>query len=369
MQPAFPNLQVLSEPLAVAARVSIPIVAIPQPPQRLGMPVSLIPRNELQGNRLSPHQDSFLGDPSFSYLSVYPQKVDSQAILLLTCPLNGRTISRMNKTSTEDRVRVLACLVEGNSVNSTVRMTGIAKTTILRLIEQLGTACKAHHDETVRNLKASRIQVDEIWSFCYAKEKNVPQEKRGQFGFGDVWTWTAIDADSKLMVAYLVGQRDLGYATEFMQDVASRLTDRVQLTSDGFTAYDLAVPDAFGGNVDFAMLVKSYGKPAGYFHGKHVPDVCISCTKKARIGNPDEKHISTSFAERANLSMRMGMRRFTRLTNGHSKKIENHIHMQAIFFAHYNFCRIHSTTKLTPAMSAGLTTKLWEIEDLLELIK
>lgn len=275
----------------------------------------------------------------------------------------------MNKASTEDRVRVISCLIEGNSVNSTVRMTGIAKTTILRLIKSLGEACKAHHDETVRGLNSVRIQCDEIWSFCYAKEKNLPESMRGKFGFGDVWTWTAIDADSKLMIAYLVGQRDTGYATEFMRDVASRLTNRVQLTSDGYAAYNVAVPDAFGHGVDFAQLVKIYGKPAGNFFNKDAPDECIACKKTPLIGNPDDKHISTAFAERSNLTMRMGMRRFTRKTNGHSKKIQNHEHMQAIFFAHYNFCRIHQTLKVTPAMAAGLTTQLWEIEDLLGLIK
>jgi IS1 family transposase len=273
----------------------------------------------------------------------------------------------MNKLATADRVRVLAALVEGCSIRATVRMTGVAKNTVAKLLVDLGTACAKYHDEHVRNLNAKRVQVDEIWSFCYAKERNVPVEKRGQFGYGDVWTWTAIDADSKLIVSYLVGLRDSGYATEFM-DVADRLADRVQLTSDGHNPYMKAVPDAFGNDIDYAALVKIYGKPFGFKSRPDVPDVCIGAKKSTRIGNPDPVHISTSFSERSNLTMRMGMRRFTRLTNAFSKKVENHAHNVALHFMHYNFCRVHQTLRVTPAMEAGLTDHVWELEEIVALL-
>ncbi len=274
----------------------------------------------------------------------------------------------MNRLSTADRVRVISALVEGCSIRATVRMTGVAKNTIVKLLADIGFACAKYHDEHVRNLKSSKIQVDEIWSFTYAKEKNLPADKRGQLGYGDTWTWTAIDAESKLCVSYLVGERDTGYATEFMRDVASRLANRVQLTSDGHHAYIMAVADAFGDNIDFAQLVKIYGKPAGHFHDRSIPDVCIGAKKTQRTCNPDEKHVSTSFAERQNLTMRMAMRRFTRLTNAFSKKIENHAHNVALHFMHYNFCRVHQTLRVTPAMEAGLSDHVWEIEELVALL-
>jgi IS1 family transposase len=275
----------------------------------------------------------------------------------------------MNKLSTAERVRVVAALVEGCSIRATVRMTGVAKNTVAKLLVDLGTACAAYHDEHVRNVKASKIQVDEIWTFTYAKERNVPADKRGQFGYGDTWTWTAIDADSKLVVSYLVGLRDAGYAHVFMNDVASRLANRVQLTSDGHNAYRDAVDDAlWSDGIDYAQLVKVYGKPLGMKSRSDVPDQCIGAIKTPRVGNPDPAHISTSFSERQNLTMRMHMRRFTRLTNAFSKKVENHAHNVALHFMHYNFCRVHQTLRVAPAMEAGLADHVWEIEELVELL-
>ena len=275
----------------------------------------------------------------------------------------------MNKLSTADRVRVIAALVEGCSIRSTVRMTGIAKKTITKLIVDLGTACAAYHDKHVRNVKSKRIQCDEIWSFVYAKQKNVPKAMEGQFGIGDVWTWTAIDADSKLMVSYMVGQRDVDYATAFMNDVSDRLANRVQLTTDGLKCYLQAVEDVFVGEVDYAQLVKVYGEVLGVPAGRYSPPVVTGCETHVIAGQPDQKHVLTSFVERQNLTMRMSMRRFTRLTNGFSKKVENHAHAIAIHYMHYNFCRIHKTLRVTPAMEAGLSSHVWEIEELAALVE
>jgi IS1 family transposase len=273
----------------------------------------------------------------------------------------------MNKLTTAARVRIIAALVEGNSINSTVRMTGISKPTILKLIADLGRACAEHHDVTVRGLACKRIQADEIWSFCYARTKNVPAAKKNTFGFGDIWTWTGICADTKLMVSYLVGGRSMDYAEEFMHDLSTRLTNRVQLTTDGYPAYNSAVTEAFGKNVDYAQLVKIYGKDMSG-PGRYAPPICLAAEKHEVCGAPAWNHISTSYAERHNLTIRMGMRRFTRLTNGHSKKIENHIHMVAIFMSHYNFCRKHATLKMTPAMAAGIADHVWKIDELVALL-
>jgi IS1 family transposase len=276
----------------------------------------------------------------------------------------------MNKLDTADRVRVISALVEGCSIRATVRMTGVAKNTIVKLLAEIGEACAAYHDEKVRNVKAKRVQCDEIWSFVYAKEKNVPIEKKGQFGVGSVWTWVAMDSESKLCVSYLVGLRDGGYATEFMNDVASRLANRVQLTTDGLAAYLDAVDDAFGGSVgvDYAQLVKIYGaERAG--EARYSPANIVGTTEKHVCGMADSRHISTSHIERQNLTMRMQMRRFTRLTNAFSKKIENHAHNVALHFMHYNFCRIHQTLRVTPAMQAGLADHVWELDELIGLLK
>ncbi len=242
------------------------------------------------------------------------------------------------------RVAVISALVEGNSINATVRMTGVAKNTILKLLVELGAVCAAYQNETLRELPCKRVQVDEIWAFCYSKAKNVPVEKQGVFGFGDVWTFTAIDAETKLVPSFLVGSRDAGCATEFVQDLASRLANRIQLTSDGHKMYLSAVEEGFGGDVDFAQLIKVYG-PTPTGDTRYSPAECLGTQKHAVTGCPDAKHVSTSYVERQNLTMRMSMRRFTRLTNGFSKKIENLIAAVAVHYMHYNFARPHMSLK------------------------
>jgi IS1 family transposase len=273
----------------------------------------------------------------------------------------------MNKLPRGKQIAVLAALCEGNSIRSTVRMTGVAKNTVVKLLVAVGEACARYHDEHVRNVTTKRVQVDEIWSFCYAKQKNVPEPMRDQYGYGDVWTWTAIDADSKLIVSYMAGLRDAGYAHEFLTDLRKRLANRVQLTTDGHRPYYVAVPGVFGDDVDYAMLVKIYGPDPGV-EKRYSPPVCLGADSKALIGNPDPAHVSTSYVERQNLTMRMSMRRFTRLTNAFSKKIENHEAAIALYFMHYNFCRLHQTLRVTPAMAAGVSDRLWEIADVLDLL-
>jgi IS1 family transposase len=277
-------------------------------------------------------------------------------------------VSIMNKLSTEKRSQVVAALVEGNSIRATVRMTGVSKNTIAKLLVELGAACADYLDKTLVNLNCKRIQCDEIWSFCYAKEKNVPQELRGTFGYGDVWTWTAMDADSKLIVSWLVGGRDAGTAYGFIQDLAKRLANRVQLTTDGHRAYLTAVEDNFGSNVDYAMLVKLYGSDREGSEIRYSPAECIGCREVVVSGRPDPEHISTSFIERQNLTMRMSMRRFTRLTNAFSKKIENHIASIAIHYMHYNFCRVHQSLRVTPAMEAGISEHVWTISEMVGML-
>lgn len=276
----------------------------------------------------------------------------------------------MNKLDRKSRAQILGMMVEGVSMQSITRLTGVSKNTVAKLLKDAGEACLAYHDEHVRSVKAKHVQCDEIWSFCQMKEKRVPAAVRGTYGIGDVYTWTAIDSDSKLIVSYLVGKRDARYAKAFIGDLSERLAKRVQLTTDGHKAYLQAVEDAFGADVDYAMLVKLYGEPAGQSaERKYSPGECCGSIKGAVCGNPNEAHISTSHVERANLSMRMGMRRFTRLTNGFSKKIENHEYALAIYFMHYNFVRIHSSLRVSPAMAAGLTDKLWSLEDMVALIE
>jgi IS1 family transposase len=273
----------------------------------------------------------------------------------------------MNCLDIETRTRIVNCLVEGCSIRATVRMTGAAKNTIVKLLADLGTACAAFHDRTVRNLRVRRLQCDEIWSFVGAKKKNVSIEKK-QEGWGDVWTWVGFDADSKMVVSYLVGGRDGGWGYEFMQDCADRITGRVQITTDGHKVYLDAVENAFGADIDYAMLQKIYGAPSEEETRRYSPAKCIGCDMKTVSGNPDPKHVSTSFVERQNLTMRMSMRRFTRLTNGFSKKIDNHRHMVALHYMFYNFCRVHQTLRCTPAMEAGLTDYVWTIKDLITLL-
>jgi IS1 family transposase len=275
----------------------------------------------------------------------------------------------MKKLSTADRVQMISALVEGCSIRSTVRMTGIAKNTIVKLLADLGTVCADYHDQHVRGIKAKRIQCDEIWSFVGKKQRNVKKEELGTFGVGDCWTWTALDSDSKLMVSYMVGWRDAEYAHAFMNDVADRLATRVQLTTDGLRAYLDAVEDVFVGDVDYAQLVKIYGQEPGIPAGRYSPGYVKGCETHIISGAPERKHVSTSHVERQNLTIRMSMRRFTRLTNGFSKKVENHAHAIAIHYMHYNYCRIHQTLRVTPAMQAGLTDHVWEIEELVGLLE
>ena len=273
----------------------------------------------------------------------------------------------MNKLSTAKRVAVVAALVEGNSVRATARMTNVSKPTILKLLAELGDACARYHSENVRDLRSKRIECDEIWQYCYAKAKNVPADKRGTFGYGDVWTWTALDSDSKLIVSWLVGGRDAGSAYAFMSDVASRIRTRIQLTTDGHKVYVNAVEDAFGADVDYAMLTKVYGN-APENETRYSPAKILSSTTEVIKGNPNPKYISTSYVERQNLTMRMGMRRFTRLTNGFSKKLANHEAAVSLHFMHYNFCRVHQTLRVTPAMEAGIATRVWSIADVVALL-
>ena len=272
----------------------------------------------------------------------------------------------MNRLSIASRVQVVASLVEGVGINATCRMTGVSKPTVLKLLADLGNACYAYHDAHVRGLKCKRIQCDEIWSFVGAKQKNVSEEKMAA-GWGDVWTWTAIDADSKLMVSYLVGQRGLHWAKQFMEDVALRVNSRVQITTDGHRAYLEAVEGAFGMDVDFAVLIKLYGNPANP-DTRYSPGEVIGTETQVVTGGPDPKHISTSYVERQNLTMRMSMRRFTRLTNAFFKKLVNHEAAIALHYMHYNFCRIHKTLRVTPAMEAGLSDHVWNLGELVALL-
>jgi IS1 family transposase len=272
----------------------------------------------------------------------------------------------MNRLTREKQAQVIAALVEGCSVNSAARMTGVTKLTILKLLAALGNACADFQDKTLRNLKCKRIQVDEVWQFVYSKQKNVPQEKRGQFGYGDVWVWVGLDADSKLIVSWTLGNRDALAARILIDDLAGRVKGRIQLTSDGLRVYIDAVEGAFGCDIDYAMLVKTY--ESSQEETRYSPAVCTSCERKPIMGNPDPKHISTSYIERQNLSMRMSLRRFTRLTNGFSKKVENHAYAVALYVMHYNFCRIHQTLRCTPAMEAGISDHVWSIEEIAALL-
>jgi IS1 family transposase len=273
----------------------------------------------------------------------------------------------MNKLPLAKRTQILAMLCEGSSMRSISRVADVSINTVSKLLVEAGEACLAIHDETVGNVKASRIQCDEIWSFCHAKEKNVAAAKAAPEGAGDVWTWTAIDADTKLIVSYFVGDRSGESAIALMDDLRSRLANRVQLTTDGHRAYLEAVEGAFGGDVDYAQLVKMYGTTIGA-PGRYSPAECTGIKKIRREGNPDVAHVSTSYVERQNLTMRMSMRRFTRLTNAFSKKLDNHIHALALYFAFYNFCRIHKTLRMSPAMAAGITDRLWSLEDIVARI-
>jgi IS1 family transposase len=276
----------------------------------------------------------------------------------------------MNRLSILKRAQILSCLAEGNSLRATARMTDTAINTVVKLLIDVGKACAEYQNQALRNLKCKRLQCDEIWSFCYAKAKNLPEDKKGRFGYGDVWTWTAICADSKLVPAWLVGDRSAETASIFMEDLASRFSHRVQLTTDGWKPYLEAVDGAFGTNIDYAMLIKLYGdSPEAKVEKRYSPAKYISSKKEAISGNPDRKHISTSYAERQNLTMRMSMRRFTRLTNAFSKKVENLAHAVSLHFMYYNFGRIHKTLRVTPAMEAGISDHVWSLEEIAGLIE
>lgn len=274
----------------------------------------------------------------------------------------------MNKLTPEKRAQALQMMAEGISLRAMTRLTGISRTTLIKLLEDAGQAFSEYMDRTLVNLPCKRIQVDEVWAFCYAKQKNVATAKKAPPGAGDIWTWVGLDADTKLAASFFVGGRDGDAALEFMTDLAGRLVNRVQLTSDGHKAYLDAVEEAFGADIDYAQLVKIYGQaPEG--QRRYSPAICTGAIKHKVEGNPDPKHVSTSFVERQNLNIRMGNRRMTRLTNAFSKKAENHAHMMAIYFMHYNFVRLHQTLKVTPAMAAGVTSKLWEMSDMVAILE
>ena len=273
----------------------------------------------------------------------------------------------MNRLPVEKRVQIVAALVEGNGIRATARMADVSTNTVMKLLADLGTACSEFQDKALQNLNCKRIQVDEIWSFCYSKQKNVPEKHRGEFGYGDVWTWTAIDADTKLVPSWHVGLRSASDAATFIEDLASRLASHVQITSDGLRVYIDAIEGAFGADVDYAMLVKLYGSDPDN-ERRYSPAVCTGIEKTTINGDPDPKHVSTSFVERQNLTMRMSMRRFTRLTNAFSKKVQNHAAAIALHFMWYNFGRIHKTLRCTPAMEAKVTDHVWTIAEIVGLL-
>lgn len=273
----------------------------------------------------------------------------------------------MNKLPLAKRAQIIGLLVEGNSLRAASRLADCSINTVTKLLIDVGIACAEYQDKTLRDLPCRRIQCDEVWSFCYAKEKNVPRDRKGVFGYGDVWTWTAICAESKLAVSWMVGRRDGGAARLFMDDLAGRLAHRVQLTTDGHNAYLDAVESVFGNGIDYAMLVKIYGEASASPERRYSPGEFVCAEQTPVSGKPDPKHISTSFVERQNLTMRMSMRRFTRLTNGFSKKVENHAHAVALHFMYYNFGRIHKTLRVTPAMEAGIADHVWSLQEIAAL--
>jgi IS1 family transposase len=300
-------------------------------------------------------------------------------VILDTFPSDASSIlANMNRLSTEKRAQIIGCLVEGNSIRATVRMTGAAKDTVTKLLVDLGRASAGYQDRVLRDLPCKTIEVDEIWNYCYAKQRNVPQEHRGEFGYGDVWTWVAICADTKLVPSWLVGERTVEDGHCFLADLKNRLANRVQLTSDGYAPYISAVGLTFGGDVDWAQLQKIYAMERGP-EARYSPPVCVGTKTRTLKGEPDPTKISTSYVERQNLTMRMGMRRFTRLTNAFSKKVENLADAVSLHYAHYNFCRVHSSLtipgengkniKRTPAMATGVTDHVWSLVELVERLE
>ena len=274
----------------------------------------------------------------------------------------------MNKLPREKQALILTLLMEGMSHRAITRAADVSINTVKKLLVDAGEACAKFHDKEVRGVTAELVQCDEIWAFCYAKEKNVASAKAAPQGAGDAWTWTAIDSDTKLLISYAIGDRTTSTAAEFIHDLKDRLVNRVQLTTDGLRAYLYAVEDAFGADVDYAQLVKLYGED--YHRTKrYSPATFTGSIKNNVTGNPDKRSISTSHVERHNLTMRMSMRRFTRLTNAFSKKIENHVYACSLYAVFYNFCRIHQSLRVSPAMEAGLTDRLWDVSDIIDLIE
>lgn len=283
---------------------------------------------------------------------------------------SGMVSFKMNKLTIADRAQILRCLVDGNSLRATARICGRSFGAITKFLVDAGRVCSQYQDKVLNDLPCRRIQCDEIWSFVYAKEKNAPEEMKIKGTAGDVWTWTALCADTKLVPCWFVGTRDAGSAYHFIHDLAARLKNRVQLTTDGHKAYLNAIDDAFGSNIDYAMLVKVFGNGSEHEGAqKYSPGVCMGSRIAQITGKPEYSHVSTSFVERQNLTMRMSMRRFTRLTNAFSKKVENHEAAIALHFMHYNFCRIHQSLRVTPAMAAGVASSVWEIEDIARLVE
>jgi IS1 family transposase len=283
----------------------------------------------------------------------------------------------MNRLSTEKRPQVLGCLVEGMSIRATVRVTEAAKNTVVKLLAEAGAACADFQDAPVRNLDTKRVECDEIWSFCYSKQKNVPEDFKGTPGYGDIWTWVAIDADTKLIPTWLVGERTTPDCYTFLRDLKDRLKpgQRIQLTTDGFGSYPPVVSALWQANIDYAVMIKDYTDPTAEERRRYSPATCKVAEVRIESGDPDPMKLSTSYVERNNLTMRMGMRRFTRLTNAFSKKVENHAHAISLHFMHYNFCRTHQTLSkkagkpTTPAMAAGLEDHPWSLTQLCELLE
>lgn len=276
----------------------------------------------------------------------------------------------MNKLPLAKRVQILSMLCEGSSMRSISRVVDVSINTVTKLLEDAGETCLALHDEMVRDVKAQRVQCDEIWSFCYAKQRNVAEAKAAPDGAGDVWTWTALDADTKLMISYFVGDRSGQSAMILADDLRARIaSDRIQLTTDGHNAYRGAIEEAFGADADYATLEKVYKTDPAAARGRYSPPICTGAKKHVVEGDPDLAHVSTSYVERANLSIRMQNRRFTRLTNGFSKKFQNHVHALALYFMFYNFVRMHKTLRMTPAMAAGVADRLWTMEDIANAIE
>jgi IS1 family transposase len=283
----------------------------------------------------------------------------------------------MNRLTTEKRAQIIGALVEGNSIRATVRMTGAAKNTVTKLLVDLGEACAAYQDRVLRDLPCTTVECDEIWAYCYAKQRNVPDEHQDTFGYGDVWTWTAICADTKLVPSWLVGERNMHDCWTFIEDLKGRLRNRIQLSTDGHVTYRGVVGVVFGGEIDWAQLHKHY-RTERIAPGRYSPPICTGSTVTRRLGNPDLSKVSTSYVERQNLTMRMGMRRFTRLTNAFSKKVENLAHAVSLHYCHYNFARVHSsltitnddgsTTKRTPAMAAGVADHVWTLREIAALL-